>query len=360
MNHYSEGAEAHTRVRETRGGYGHRFVDTLIRRTVIEYESDLRITARFDHGREQVREYAAGAVNAGIPSRKFAAWLSDTVEWYVFDVEVRSGITAGHCTAADVELKQVESFVAVNGDEAEGERFCAFLRKHLAREESRSLTAENITIDLGLESLPFRSNVEALVALVDRGRAADTAIALATDLWSRFVDGLEHRENVFRTATYVDETYIAVLARLLAANVLERRALLSDDAALEDILRGEHFAARYRLQNVVEDDYFGWLLRAPYLASSCTSPAICSGISLPTILAARRRRSLWTANVSACQAQSAEALGTGVDACVARQRCCCSLPRPAARRRRAAACGHVLRFRLDRGRSSEGSAEAES
>lgn len=98
MNHYSESAEAHTRVRETRGGYGHNFVDTLIRRTVIEYESDLRITARFDHGREQVREYAAGAVNAGIPISQIRGVLSDTVEWYVFDVDVRSGITAGHCT----------------------------------------------------------------------------------------------------------------------------------------------------------------------------------------------------------------------------------------------------------------------
>jgi hypothetical protein len=42
VNHYSEGSEAHTRVGVASGGTAHRFVDNLIRSTVIEYEADLR------------------------------------------------------------------------------------------------------------------------------------------------------------------------------------------------------------------------------------------------------------------------------------------------------------------------------
>ncbi len=265
VNHYSEGAEAHTRVETTPGRLAHRFVDTLIRQTVIEYEADLRPAARLDHRREQVREYVAGAVRAGTSVSQIRGVLSDTVEWFVFDASIRPGVSPANCTAPDVRLQEVESFVALNADAAEAARFCAFLRKHLARNESCPLSAENIAGDLGLESLPFRSHVDTLVQLVEGGRTADTSIALATDLWSRFVDGLERRDGGFRTATYVDEVYMAVLARLLAANVLEGRALLSDDAGLERILRGEHFATRYRLQNVIEDDYFGWLLRPSYL-----------------------------------------------------------------------------------------------
>src|SRR5207249_3437916 len=42
VNHYSEGAEAHTTIGTAAGGTAHRFIDTLIRSTVIEYEADLR------------------------------------------------------------------------------------------------------------------------------------------------------------------------------------------------------------------------------------------------------------------------------------------------------------------------------
>ena len=267
VNNYSEGAEAHIRVQLTQGGLANRFIDTLVRGTAIEYEADLRLPARFEHGLEQVREYVAGAVRAGTPVSQVRGLLSDTVDWFVYDAVLREGVEAGACTATDIELALVEEFRAAAADRVEGERFGELLRRHLAREQSRTLTADNIATDLGLESIAFRDHLGRLTELVDDGRTADTSVALATQLWSRFVDGLERQGDAFRTAAYVDELYIAVLARLLAANVLEGRPLISSDADLERVLRGEHFAARYRLHNVVEDDYFGWLARNPYLTS---------------------------------------------------------------------------------------------
>ena len=265
VNHYSEGAEAHMRV-EVAGRLAHRFVDTLVRSTVIEYEADLRMAAKFHHGHSQVREYVAGAVRDGTPITRIRGVLSDTVEWHVFDAALRPGVVPENCAAEDVELTEVEAFNAVTADETEAERYCVFLRKHLAREASRPLNAKNIANDLGLESIPFREHLAALTQLVEEARAADPSAALATDLWSRFVDGLERREGTFRTTAYVDEVYIAVLARLMAASVLESRALLSNDAELQTILQGNHFTTQHRLLNVVEDDYFGWLLHPPYIA----------------------------------------------------------------------------------------------
>lgn len=267
VNNYSEGAEAHARLQLPLGQTANRFIDTLVRRTAIEYESDLRSQPRFDHGLEQVREYVSASVRAGTPISQVRGVLSDTVDWYVYDATLREGADPSHCTPADIELRQVDEFKAANGSRSEGERFGPFLRRHLAREESRALNAANIASDLGLESIFFRDQTAQMTALVENARTADSAVRLACDLWSRFVDGLERDGDQFRVAAYVDELYVALLARLLAANVLNGRALISDDAGLQRILKGEHFSTQYRLQNVVEDDYFGWISRGQYLAS---------------------------------------------------------------------------------------------
>ena len=183
----------------------------------------------------------------------------------MYDAELAASARPEACTATDIVLHEIDSFTATDSTDEEADRFAAFLKKHLAREQSRTLNASNVVGDIGLESLPFRRHVDTLLRLVNQGRTNDSSIALATDLWSRFVDGLERQQRGFRAAMYVDEMYVAILARLLAANVLEGKAILSDDSGLAEILTGAYFAVKFRLKNMVEDDYFGWLLRESYL-----------------------------------------------------------------------------------------------
>ena len=267
VNHYSEGAEAHTKIGITGGSTSSRFIDNLIRSTVIEYEADLRKTALREHGRDQVREYIAGTVRAGTSISQARGVLSDTVEWHVFDATLAPEIRPEACTKSDITLHEIDSFEPDAANDENASRLAAFIKKHLAREQSRALTAENIAGDLGFESLPFGRHVDTLLSLINNGRKNDSSIALATDLWSQFVDGLERAHLGFRADMYVDEAYVAVLARLLGANVLENKAILSDDTGLSEILTGEYFATKFRLKNMVEDDYFGWLLRDPYLTN---------------------------------------------------------------------------------------------
>lgn len=153
---------------------------------------------------------------------------------------------------------------------ATAERMIGFLRKHLAREQSRPLTATFIAGDLGLESAAYQRHVAALLRLVEDGRDADTSITLATNLWSRFVDYLESTEGEFRAQSYVDEAYIIILARLLCVNILLKRAILSDDTELSDVLTGRYFEDRFSLHNMVEQDYFGWMLRAASMSQILT------------------------------------------------------------------------------------------
>src|SRR5690606_29824838 len=161
--------------------------------------------------------------------------------------------------AADITLKEIATLELPADDEATARRLIAFVRKHLAREQSRPLLAEFLTIDLGLQSGACKRSAEPLRALVEEGRKADPSIALATDLWSRFVDYLEGESGTFRVDAYIDEVYLCILARLLSANVLAGHAVISDEAELQAILEGSYFKDHYQLANMVEQDYFGWL-----------------------------------------------------------------------------------------------------
>ncbi len=265
IDHYTEGEEASTRVGRAGGGTSQGFIDTLIRSTVIEYEPDLRLEARWNRGYQQVKEYAAGALRAEMAVSQVRGVLSDTVDWHVYDIQLAGGVTPADCTDEDVTLLEVESFRAKAADDDTARRLLGFLKKHLAREQSRPITADFIAGDLGLESTAYGRNVNSLVQFVEDGRSSDDSIALATDLWSRFVDYLEHQEGEFRTSAYVDEAYVAILARLLCANILQQRACLSTDTELAQVLNGQHFETRFQLRNMVEQDYFGWMLRPQHL-----------------------------------------------------------------------------------------------
>ncbi len=259
INHYGEGAEAHTRVGVAGGVATNRFIDNLIGSTTIEYEADLRIAAKRTEGFGQVKEHAAGLIRGGVPVSQVRGILSDTVDWYAYDVVLNVSTEPGACTVDDVELVEVETFEPAADDVPTAERLTLFLRRHLAREQSRPLIADNLAFDLGLESSAYRRNVDTLTGLVEADRDADPSIALATDLWSHFVDHLEGEGGAFRTGPYVDEVYLNILARLLSANALAGAAIISSDDELRAILSGTFFRDAYQLDNLVEKDYFGWI-----------------------------------------------------------------------------------------------------
>ena len=265
INHYGEGAETGTKVGRAEGAVANRFIDNLVGSTTIEYEPDLRISAKRKQGLAQVREHVAGLVRSRVPVSQVRGILSDTVEWLAYDVELDARTDPAACTAENIALVQVDRLALTADDQPSAMRLVGFIRKHLAREQSRPLRAALLTLDLGLESAFWQHIAGPLRSLVDDGRAADPSITLATDLWSRFVDYLEGENGAFRAPAYVDEIYLCILARLLSANVLSGHAISSDDAGLKAILDGSYFRDRYQLSNMVEQDYFGWLINADHV-----------------------------------------------------------------------------------------------
>ncbi len=264
ISHYSKGTEAQIIVGQSGGGTVNRFIDNLVGSTTIEYEADLRIPAKKNEGCGQVKEHTAGLIRSGIPISQVRGILSDTIDWYVYDVSLPSTVQPETCTVDDVTLQLIDSLSIQHHDALTAERFVTFIRKHLAREQSRPLKADLLTYDLGLKSTFYHFRVDPLVDLVVTGRAVDSSILVATDLWSQFVDYLEGESGGFRTEAYVDEVYLCILARLLVANVLRHQAMLSDDQQMKDILDGSYFRDQYQLENIVEQDYFGWLNSLQY------------------------------------------------------------------------------------------------
>jgi methylase of polypeptide subunit release factors len=262
----------HIRKAETQIAYAHGdeerrgYVDNLVGYTTIEYEHDLRKRSVFAAGHEQVRQHAAGLLNAGAPQDKVLGILSDTVEWRAY--RIASVVERdGKLRPEDVELEEIERLDLSLDDPPRPERLLDFLSKHLGREGARVLAAETIADDLGFGSrfrerhLPGLATVVA-DALDERPAYAD----VIRRLWSELAGYIDRPSSEsFDQDMYVNELYVVTLAKLLCANVLAGTALHSNRRELNAILDGGFFRAR-GLDNLVEYDYFGWLNADPYVA----------------------------------------------------------------------------------------------
>lgn len=269
VDHFIEGAEAAVATgRTTAGRKAVGFVDTLVRATALEYEKDIRVTSVRETGLAQLRKYTAAMLAAGTPVDQVRAILSDFVEWEVYEPTCTKTGDLSAVAEKDIVLgkpvDRINTARLATGDEA---NFTAFLRAHLAREESRPLTADHLAGDFGFRSGSFAALQPQLEAIVTKAVTTDTAAAVATELWARFIDHLESGGTGFRAHHYAAELYFCLLARLLAANVLVGHALRSDDAELESVVTGSFFHERFRLGNFVERDYFGWIVRKSHLKS---------------------------------------------------------------------------------------------
>lgn len=249
------------------------FVDVLVGSTVIEYERDLRAAGTFDHGLHQVKQYCASRLNEGTPYDLLVGVLSDTVHWHAFQVsdvkEISAVPDATTYGPEHIELAEIESCDLSAAGIAEAKKLGAFLVRHLGREGGRLLAASTLAKDLGFESPFCQAHLDPIDKLVDAACASDPAYAaLITKLWTDFVSylGGETAAGKFDKTSYVGELYILTLAKLICANVLSGKGLVSDDAELRSILDGFFFKAR-GLPNLVEYDYFGWLNASPYVTN---------------------------------------------------------------------------------------------
>jgi methylase of polypeptide subunit release factors len=263
VDEHVTGAEFGVRYYEPDGAHRGQ-VDVVVGRTAIEYESDLRVQAKLDEGHRQIRQYLAGMANDGHPSDQLLGVVSDTLRWYVYRplVTPRPGSKLGE---PDITLVPIEPLLELTeADNLNADRLIAFLQSHLGRDGSRPLSAASLASSLGRDTARGRRHRQDLYRVVSNALAGRQQYAgLIKDLWGRFVayPGAESFDEV----TYADELYLVTLAKLVCANVIETRALISSKPELAGILSGRWFEDK-GLDNFVEHDFFGWLTEQPYIA----------------------------------------------------------------------------------------------
>lgn len=242
------------------------YADSVVGLTAIEYESDLRDLNRFRSGEHQVRQYCTGLLNTGADPAKVRGVLSDGVEWRAYALAAVPQQDAGSYRVADIELTQLgRTLTCDEADTDTARKLLRFWEDHLGRSGARPLTASSVADYLDLDSGFGRKHLARFTEAVRVAFEGDPGSeSLIRHVWSRFVAHLSPGGPAFDVDTYVQEFYLVTLARLMCANVIEQRAMHSDDAEIDEILDGRYFEAK-GLRRFVEDDYFGWLARPAHI-----------------------------------------------------------------------------------------------
>lgn len=263
---HMQGTEEHVRFSSTRGNRDG-FVDAIVGKTAIEYEKNLTIQSIFSEGYHQVKEYSAALCNIGILESEALGVLSDTVRWYGYKVRIVSEPAEGRLLGPDdVELEQIMFVDLSVGTDEEFSRFEQFINQFMARDESRILNAKTLVTDFGVESGFYRESIGTFSQVVNTAMTEKPDYAeLIKQVWQNFIAYLGASDyGSFSTETYVSEFYLVTVAKVLCANVLAGRAIISSDDEIKAILGGEYFS-RQNIYNFVDFDYFGWLNNSPYV-----------------------------------------------------------------------------------------------
>ncbi len=248
------------------------FADNLVGLTAIEYERNLRVPAVHAHGLEQVHDYVAGLLNRGENPSSVRGVLSDTVVWEAYRVvDVSPTPAVGAISRHDITLGRIARIDCNAADLAAARQLHQFLVEQLGRDGGQVLTSDTLYTMLGATSAAGTGFATSCEAVVDAAFAAKPDYAaMVQHLWANFVSFVGTTVvGVFDRKAYVHELYLLTLGKLIAANVLDQRALVSAPNELEGILDGRYFEAQ-GLTNLVEYDYFGWLARPPHVAGLVT------------------------------------------------------------------------------------------
>lgn len=261
------GTETYLHFANTKGKERIGFADSVVGKTAIEYEKNLKISSIFNEGYHQVEEYCAALCNLGINEKEILGILSDTVRWYGYTIKIVGNHDRERLFGAnDIELEQIDFVDLSNCSDEEMEKFELFVNKYLGREQSRILTAKTLVLDFGLESDFYHKEIEGYKAVIENAMCSNPTYAdLIKNVWQNFVAYLGASEyGTFSMDTYTNEYYLVTVAKIICANILNGAPLVCNDTEIIKILNGQYFQQK-NIQNLVDYDYFGWLNSSPHV-----------------------------------------------------------------------------------------------
>jgi len=210
-------------------------IDALIGRTVFEAKRDLAAEIR-DVERKMPDYLANREAETGEP---FVGIASDGRKWIVYALEAGALVKLNETTL----------------DPERPEAFIAWLDGALALKVSLPPDPTTIRIELGADSVAFRTADSALRKLWD-ALAQRPAIQLKRQLWAQLLK-IVYGRDVENDSLWLQHTYLVVVAKCIAFAVL---GLNEDEPAR--LLSGEALASA-GINGAVESDFFDWIVDDP-------------------------------------------------------------------------------------------------
>ena len=136
--------------------------------------------------------------------------------------------------------------------------------------------ARNMASAFGPDSPAFHQAYPELLALFQHVKDVPE-VSLRFRLWGGYQLGVD-RSPEGEEALFIRETYVALLARLVARMFLDASPAPRDVTELTKILDGEFFQGQ-NITNFVEDDFFTWLLCPPVVNQGAALMATISSVA---------------------------------------------------------------------------------
>jgi hypothetical protein len=216
------------------------WIDTVIGDTLFEFKTNLK--RELYDAEDQLRNYLA-VFHERSPNRRCVGIATDGVQFRVYEPRFLDG------GLPELRLLEQTDLSRVSGEEA-----LLWLDRYLFRLTPRSPDEKDVSKRFGAGSPTYLLTLGALRQWWDTVKD-EPPVALKYEIWQKQLT-VVYGEGIGTEDLFLQHTYLATLAKLLASVIFARPAL-GDEA---DILTGAYFVG-LGIQNFIEEDLFSWVLR---------------------------------------------------------------------------------------------------
>ena len=215
-------------------------VDLLFPGVVIELKLDLK--KELDVGLVEIHKYFT-LLNDKYPGKKFIAILTDLFEYKAY---------APHFEGEDISVVEISSISAQN---SAIDDFIIWMDSYLFTKTGVIPTANVLKITFGIKSPHYVLLKDELEILWNKIKQK-SEIILKYNLWAK------HMQLVYGKApgieAFLSHTYLVTLIKILVYLTLSQ-IKIPEKEDVDDVLSGQYFV-NAGISNLIEDDFFGWLL----------------------------------------------------------------------------------------------------
>jgi len=230
--------------------------DTLYNNIIIEFENELKVS--FKHAKEQLAGYMLGQFKSG-EGYNFTLIASDFINWKVVTPDVSQLDQLDTVQEHELILNEVPT-ASFTLTENNAKDFYYWIDRFLFKEEKQKATLKRIEEAFGYQSPVFIECFrEISKVFVDAKKYGEVQVSY--EQWKKFLS-IAYGSFADTDNAFVIHTYLSILAKVLAYEVLSNDEFIDDDE-MKNILNGNIFH-KYNIRNFVDNDFFHWVHGSKY------------------------------------------------------------------------------------------------